>query len=379
MLIYLDNAATTFPKPEEVYRAMDIANRNMSVNAGRGAYALAREASELISETKQLIGSLVNATAEMPIVFTPSITIAINQVLRGIRYRKGANVYISIYEHNAVARTIYDVSMDNEIKVHFLPVLDNSLEIDLEKTKAAFAINKPDVIICTHVSNVTGYILPVEEIFRLGKRYNSINIIDTAQSMGLLEIDCEKLQADFIAFAGHKTLYGPLGIGGYISTTNYSLNTILTGGTGSDSLNLEMPSNGEIRYEPGSPNIVAIAGLNAALKAIDTQNLYKVEKELTAYLVDSLKDINGIKLYIPSEKNHISVVSFSFSSMDSDVAGEIFDEDFGIAVRTGYHCAPYIHKYLGDKESMGTVRIGLGQFNTKDDIDCLIEAIMEMR
>ena len=378
MLIYLDNAATTFPKPEEVYRAMDLANRNMSVNAGRGAYALAREASELISETKQLIGSLVNATAEMPIVFTPSITIAINQVLRGIRYRKGANVYISIYEHNAVARTIYDVSKDNEIKVHFLPVLDNSLEIDLEKTKAAFAINKPDVIICTHVSNVTGYILPVEEIFRLGKRYNSINIIDTAQSMGLLEIDCRKMQADFITFAGHKTLYGPLGIGGYINTTNYSLNTTLTGGTGSDSLNLEMPSNGEIRYEPGSPNIVAIAGLNAALKAIDTQNLYKVEKELTAYLVDSLKNINGIKLYVPSDKSHISVVSFSFSSMDSDVAGEILDEDFGIAVRTGYHCAPYIHKYLGDIECMGTVRVGLGQFNTYEQIDQLIEAVKEI-
>ena len=314
----------------------------------------------------------------MPIVFTPSITIAINQVLRGIRYRKGANVYISIYEHNAVARTIYDVSKDNEIKVHFLPVLDNSLEIDLEKTKAAFAINKPDVIICTHVSNVTGYILPVEEIFRLGKRYNSINIIDTAQSMGLLEIDCRKMQADFITFAGHKTLYGPLGIGGYINTTNYPLNTTLTGGTGSDSLNLEMPSNGEIRYEPGSPNIVAIAGLNAALKAIDTQNLYKVEKELTAYLVDSLKNINGIKLYVPSDKSHISVVSFSFSSMDSDVAGEILDEDFGIAVRTGYHCAPYIHKYLGDIECMGTVRVGLGQFNTYEQIDQLIEAVKEI-
>lgn len=378
-MIYLDNAATTFPKPEEVYRAMDFTNRNMSVNAGRGAYSLAREASELISETKQLIRALVSATVEMPIVFTPSITIAINQVLRGIRYRKGANVYISIYEHNAVARTIHAVSKDNEIKVHFLPVLGNSLEIDIEKTKAAFAVNKPDVIICTHVSNVTGYILPVEEIFRLGKRYNSINIIDTAQSMGLLEVDCRKIQADFITFAGHKALYGPLGIGGYINTTNYSLNTTLTGGTGSDSLNLEMPSNKESRYEPGSPNIVAIAGLNAALKAINTQKLYEVETELTTYLVHRLKDINGIKLYAPNEKNHISVVSFSFSSMNSDVAGEILDEDFGIAVRTGYHCAPYIHKYLGDIESMGTVRIGLGQFNTKDDIDSLIEAIMEMR
>ena len=165
----------------------------------------------------------------------------------------------------------------------------------------------------------------------------------------------------------------------YINTTNYSLNTTLTGGTGSDSLNLEMPSNKESRYEPGSPNIVAIAGLNAALKAINTQKLYEVETELTTYLVHRLKDINGIKLYAPNEKNHISVVSFSFSSMNSDVAGEILDEDFGIAVRTGYHCAPYIHKYLGDIESMGTVRIGLGQFNTKDDIDSLIEAIMEMR
>ena len=376
---YLDNAATTFPKPEEVYVAMNEANRKIGVNAGRGSYKKAREASGLISDTKTAIRKLIHAEASSAVVFAPSITIALNQVLNGIDWRTGATVYVSPYEHNAVARTLNRVSKEYDLNVQIMPIDTETLEIDLEKLKYHFSKDKPFAVICTHVSNVTGYILPVKEIFDEAKKYNAFTVLDSAQSLGLIDVDIRQLSVDIVAFAGHKCLYGPFGIGGFVNVSGLFLKEFITGGTGSDSLNLEMPEGNESRYEAASSNIVAIAGLNAALKVLNVSEIYEHEKRLTEYLVDELKTIKAVKMYLPANlENHIGIVSFTHQDLSSEDIGTILDDDYDIAVRTGYHCAPYIHEYLHDKSSLGTVRVGLSQFTTKEDIKELITAIKEL-
>ena len=377
-MIYLDNAATTFPKPDCVYEAMDKMNREGAVNAGRGSYKAAREASKLIEETKNLLRKLVHADISASVVFGPSVTIAMNQIVNGLNLRNNAVVYVSPYEHNAVARTVHELSKKKNLIIKEIPLKSN-LEIDLEKMKYEFIKDKPEALFCTHVSNVTGYILPIKEIFEESKKYGCINILDSAQSMGLIEIRADLLKVDLIAFAGHKTLYGPFGIGGFINVSGISLEVFVCGGTGSDSLNLEMPDGNEARYEAASSNIVAIAGLNAALKDIQQKSYLEHEKILSNHLIEKLSPIKDVQMYLPENKNkHIGIVSFTVNGFNSNDIGVILDEDFNIAVRTGYHCAPYIHKYLKDTGTFGTVRVGVGQFTTIEEIDKLVEALEEL-
>lgn len=378
-MVYLDNAATTFPKPEAVYEAMDTANREYAVNAGRGSYKAARKASKIITDTKQKIRDLVKADINAAVVFTPSITIALNQIINGLDIRKGAVVYVSPYEHNAVARTVHKIEVERKIKVKQLPINEIDLSIDIEKVKYEFSKDKPEYIFCTHVSNVTGYILPIREIFGEAKKYKAVTVLDSAQSLGLVDVNSNEVDADIIAFAGHKTLYGPIGVGGFINISGVKLGTFITGGTGSDSLNLDMPIGSEAHYEAASSNVVAIYGLNKALEELNQRENYQKEKELTSYLLDELKTIKGIKTYsYENDNKQIAVVSFTMDGYKSEDIGNILDEDFDISVRTGYHCAPYIHKYLKDEKSLGTIRVSIGQFSRKEDIDKLITALKEI-
>ena len=377
-MIYLDNAATTFPKPENVYCVMDKMNREGAVNAGRGAYFVAQEASRLIADTKMKLRNLVHLDTSTAVVFSSSITIAINQIVNGLTLKKNSVIYVSPYEHNAVARSVYNLSKRMKITVKELP-LNDSFEIDFERMKYEFAKDKPDALFCTHVSNVTGYILPVNEIFAESKKYGCINILDSAQSMGLIEIRADLLDVDIIAFTGHKTLYGPFGVGGFINVTGIEMDTFICGGTGSNSLELEMPNEKEARYEASSANIIAIAGLNEALKLLNQDDNYAHGKELTEYLVDRLSGCENVKMFLPADSTkHIGIVSLCIDGYSSDDVGYILDQDYDIAVRTGYHCAPYIHKYLKDEKVNGTVRIGLGQFNNRSDVDSLVNAINEL-
>lgn len=377
-MVYLDNAATTFPKPEVVYEAMDKMNREGAVNAGRGSYKRAQAASKLISETKELLRKLVHVDISAAVVFSPSVTIAINQIVNGLGLADRAVVYVSPYEHNAVARSVHELAKKKNLLVKEIPI-NADLEIDLERMKYEFSKDKPNAVFCTHVSNVTGYILPVDRIFEEAKKYGSINVLDAAQSMGLVQIRADLMQVDLIAFAGHKTLYGPFGIGGFINVSGIPLDVFISGGTGSDSLNLEMPSGKETRYESSSCNIVAVAGLNAALKVIDPDACMEHERKLGDYLIEKLSEIKSIKIFLPKDRGvHVGIVSFVVDGYSSEDIGMILDEDFDIAVRTGYHCAPYIHKYLKDESSLGTVRVGLGQFTNKQDVDQLINAIDEL-
>lgn len=377
-MIYLDNAATTFPKPEKVYTALETANRELSFNAGRGSYKAARAASAIIDDTKNRLLSLFHATGYADIVFTPSVTHALNQVLNGLDLTGNSVIYVSPYEHNAVARTVYQLSVNSGASVKMLP-LTKDLQIDLEKAKYQFSINSPSIVILNALSNVTGYILPVAEIFLMAKEYGAITVLDAAQAAGLIDLDMPALNADVLCFAGHKTLMGPFGIGGFLIKHGITLKKVLTGGTGSASLTLDMPEEAPGRYEASSTNVVAIAGLNASLKGLDINEHRKTLRELTEYLLEALNGIPSVNLMgtFDTDKT-LGIVSFVVEGYQSDEVGIILDDEYDIAVRTGYHCAPYIHDYLGDKPYHGTIRIGIGQFNTKEDIDALISAIKSL-
>lgn len=376
-MVYLDNAATTYPKSESVYRALDDANRNLAFNAGRGSYAKARAATEMIDSTKQQIKALVNASMSSSVVFTPSITIAINQILQGIDLQRGDSVYYSPYEHNAVARTLQLIKNKVDINLLEMPIDEKTLKIDIEKLKYDFSINSPRCVCCTHISNVTGYVLPVAEIFECAKRYGAITVLDTAQSLGVEKIDMLKENISFLAFTGHKSLYGPLGIGGFVESGKVKLNEIMAGGTGSNSLVLDMPSETPDKYEFASTNIVAVAGLNQALKEVDYKNITN-EDRLVRRLIEGLSEIEDVILYVPDSDLHKNIVSFNLKNYKSEDLGIILDDDFRIAVRTGYHCAPFIHKWLKDEKNVGTVRVGIGKFNTEEEIDALLEAVREI-
>lgn len=376
-MIYLDNAATTYPKPESVYKALDNANRNQAFNAGRGSYRVAKESSKLIDDTKKAILKLLHGRGNECVAFTPSITIALNEVLNGIEFTNGDYIYLSPYEHNAVARTANQICKRTGAKIELLPVKEDSLEIDIEKTKYVFASKKPKCVCCTAISNVTGYILPYGEVFEIAKNYKAITVLDTAQALGLIDIDIMKCKVDFVAFAGHKALYGPLGIGGFVDVNNIPLAEYVVGGTGSDSLNLDMPSESPYKYESASSNIVAIAGLMAALKEIKEDDDIP-EKKLLEYLIKRLTENEKVTMYLPPKDKRIGILSFNLNGYKAEDVGMIMDEDFNIAVRTGYHCAPFVHDILNDKKSLGTVRVGIGRYNSKEEMDALVNAINEL-
>lgn len=375
-MIYLDNAATSFPRPEEVYREMDRVNRSLSVNAGRGSYKAAKQAAAIIQKTKEQIADLFQCKGQADVVFTASVTQAFNQILNGLDIEENTEVYLTVYEHNAVARTMEAIKKKTGCHVNLIPIDANTLEIDLEKVNYLFHERKPDIVISTVISNVTGYRLPVEALFKLAKEHGAITIADAAQAAGLIELNFERLNADILGFAGHKTLCGPFGVGGFIIRRGIVLKAVFTGGTGSDSLNLSMPEHGSERYEAGSENIVAIAGLSSALEWINNHKHEEHIQHLTEYLIKRLSKNSNVTVFkMKKPEEQIGIVSFVVEGYESGDVGQILDEEYDIAVRTGYHCAPYIHEYLNDQTYGGTVRVGIGPFNSEEEIDVLIEAI----
>ena len=374
--IYFDNAATTFPKPEEVYTAMDRVNRQEAVNAGRGSYTLARKAAALISDTRKAILKLAEADEVAEVVFTASATLASNQIFGGLEWSSEDVVYVTPYEHNAIVRVLYALQKKYHFEIVLLERKEGSLELDMEKIQFQFSRKPPTVLAMTHVSNTIGAIVPVKELADLAKKYNAITVVDGAQALGLVPVSLKQMQIDFYIFAGHKTLYGPFGIGGFIRQKTVKLLPYLAGGTGSDSLNPEMFLGDEPVLEAGSPNLVAIAGLNAAVQTLHPEELLQREQELTAYLTTQLRTIPRVILYTP--RNHVGIVAFNIEGYQSADVGMILDEDYNIAVRTGYQCAPYIHDVLEDKEHLGIVRASIGRYTTKEEIDLLVKAVREI-
>ena len=261
-MIYLDNAATTFPKPDAVLDAVDYCQRSFAVNVGRGGYSLASFAAQIVDETRLLLARLVNAKGPEQVVFTPSATIAANEVVLGLPWDSYKTVYVSPFEHNSIARPLHRICSVYGIELRIIPFDGITQEWDQEETIRLFTQDPPDYVFLNHVSNVTGVVLPVQEIAELAKTYGACVIVDASQSLGVVDTDIQKLYIDYLIFAGHKNLYASWGIGGFISN-NEMLMPVISGGTGMDSLNLEMYAKTPGGFEVGSPNIISITSLNA--------------------------------------------------------------------------------------------------------------------
>lgn len=372
-IAYFDNAATTYPKPECVYQAMDSFNRNCGVSLGRGQHKLSSKASYIADETRQLLLQLFHCSNK-EVAFTNTATEALNVILNGINIPSGANVYISPFEHNAVTRTLHHLQCIRAFNIIQLSVSQKDFTYDLNSISSQFDKYKPYCVIISHASNVIGAIAPIEDIFSLAKKYSAITIADMCQTAGLIDTDISSNIFDYIVFAGHKTLYGPLGISGFIGSNLSLLPPIIYGGTGIESANQDMPMTLPERFEAGSHNTAAIAGLNASLKWIfDTgiDNIRKKEHENYSKLCAILDKYENIKYFKPL--NSVGVVSCIFDDYSSDEIGQVLREH-NIAFRSGLHCAPYAHKFIGTFPA-GTVRFSVSFFNTENDFEMIREVL----
>ena len=374
-MAYFDNAATTFPKPECVYEYMDKFYRKSGGSAGRGQYAIAQTAGGLISDTRSKIKELLHCPAKQ-VVFTSTATIALNIILQGIIKNGAKNIYISPFEHNAVIRTLHAFEKEGAIKIYQLSVSD-VLEYDLKKISYQFDSIKPDAVIVSHASNTIGLIAPVEDIFACAKKYNALTVVDMAQSAGLVDCNVGLEAFDFAVFAGHKTLYGPTGISGFVMKPDIKLPAILFGGTGFESANQDMPESIPERYEMGTLNIVGIAGLNASLKWIQEEGIdaiRKKEADNRHRLLALLEQYDFIKVIGNVEgRDYVGIVSCLIEGISSDSAGTIFDKQ-GISVRAGLHCAPLAHEFLHTFPA-GTVRFSVNYFTSDEDFLQLTRAL----
>lgn len=375
VLAYFDNAATTFPKPNIVYEAMNDFYKNHSGSFGRGNYAGSMQVGMLVADTRKRIQQLFHCPAKQ-VIFTPSATIALNIVIQGMIVKGVKNIYISPFEHNAVTRTLHHYEQQGYIQVMQLAVT-KKLVFDLERIRYQFDEIKPDFIIVTHASNVFGLIAPVADIFALGKKYGAFTLADMAQTAGLLDCDLSLDVFDFAVFEGHKTLYGPTGIGGFVMRPDFVLPAVLFGGTGFESANQDMPDSLPERFEVGTSNIVGIAGLNASLKWIEETGITIIknkEEENRKRLLELLKKYDFIKIVgVHNENQYVGIVSCLIDSISSDSAGNIFDR-CNIAVRTGLHCAPLAHKFLHTFPA-GTVRFSVNYFTDDKDFEELESAL----
>lgn len=376
-MYYFDNAATTFPKPEIVYSFMDSFYRSYGVNVGRGQFSAANNASALVEETRSLMLKLMHCNGDKAVIFTPSATEAFNIILQGLPWKDNQTIYITPFEHNAVLRTISYLSQLFNINVKYIEPDKKTLLYDAEKIKYAFQENKPDYVVLNHASNAFGVITPIKEIFSLAKEFGATTITDMAQTAGLIDTNLVDSKADFAVFAGHKTLYASFGVAGFITEKNCKIKPLLYGGTGIDSANTSMPESVPEKYEAGSPNIHAIAGLNASLKWIKENGISEIrkkEKEITKRLLELLRSYSNIKVVRGiDEEQHIGVVSCVFDGYSSDAIGRVLSEK-DIAVRTGLHCAPIAHKFMSTAPG-GTVRFSISFYTSDSDLSALRQVL----
>ena len=374
-MAYFDNAATTYPKPSCVYDFMREFYMNCGGSYGRGQYSTAQSVGSMVKETRQMLSELLHCPSKQ-VVFTPSATIALNIIIGGL-IRKGLkNIYISPFEHNAVTRILHYYEVQNQIRVIQMSVT-SEFTYDIERIRYQFHSVTPDLVITSHASNVIGLISPVEQLFNLAKEFGAATVVDMAQTAGLVELNVGLNSVDFAVFAGHKTLFGPTGISGFVMKPGYSLPAVLFGGTGFESANQDMPDSIPERYEMGTQNVAGIAGLNASLHWIFSEGintLWEKEHRNREKFLSILDEYSFLKpVGIHPGRDYVGIVSCLFDGISSDSAGIIFNER-GISVRTGLQCAPLAHQFLGTFPA-GTIRFSVSALTTDNDFDELRTAL----
>lgn len=375
-MIYLDNAATSFPKPSEVYEEVLNCMKNYCANPGRGSNDMSVKSSLKIMEAREVICELFNIPSPFNLIFTSNATESLNIAIKGA-LKNGDHVISTVIEHNSVLRPLHSLSKCG-VEMTLVGV-DKAGYVNSDDIKSEIKENTKMIII-NHVSNVLGNIQDIETIGKISKKQGIIFMVDASQSAGVIPIDVENAHIDLLAFPGHKGLLGPQGTGGLFIRDGIILKSFKEGGTGSNSHFMIQPDFIPDQFESGTLNTPGIAGLCEGIKFIKKVGIYNIQKSeesLLLYLLEELKKLPYIKIYgSNSIKQRTAVLSFNIDGIDASVVGEELNED-GIAVRTGYHCAPLIHEVIGT-EYAGTVRVSPGYFNTFKDIEKLVEAIMEI-
>jgi cysteine desulfurase/selenocysteine lyase len=378
-LIYLDNGATSYPKPEEVYTFMDSFYRSFGVNPGRSGYDLCMETGALVDTTRKMMAGLFNGDDPNRLCFSYNSTDALNLIIFGM-LKPGDHAVTTMLEHNSVLRPLYHQNKLNGVEVDYVPFDDKGF-VDPDDIKQKIKVNTRLVIV-NHASNVIGTLQPLEAIGRICREHGVAFAIDASQSAGKVPIDIEQSHIDVVAFTGHKSLLGPTGIGGLYVREGIEIRHTRAGGTGVRSAARMHLDEYPYRLEYGTGNVVGIAGLHAGLKWIHARGLDQIhrhEMELARMLRDGLRQLEGVTLYCQDDlTDHIAVVSFNIDGMEALDTGTLLDGEYNIACRTGLHCAPLVHEQLGTAKIGGTVRMGIGPFNTEDHIKTAIEAVGEI-
>jgi cysteine desulfurase / selenocysteine lyase len=378
-LIYFDNGATSWPKPEEIIKAMEEFNRSSGGSPGRSGHIKSIDAGRVVYRTRESLAKLFNITDPLRLIFTKNATEALNISTYGL-LKSGDHVLVSSMEHNSVMRPLRDLEkrgveisvVENMETGYFVP---SYIKEYIKKNTKAFYL--------THSSNVTGTIMPVKEMGEIVRDAGILFIVDAAQSAGTINIDVDEMNIDLLAFTGHKSLLGPQGTGGlYIREgLDNRISSIMTGGTGSHSEFEDHPDFMPDKFEAGTINSIGIAGLGAGVEYILNEgidNIRRHEMKLISLFLEGVKSINGIKVYGGYESsNRTSIVSFNIDDMSpSDVAFTL-EEDFGILARSGLQCSPSAHKTIGSFPQ-GTVRFSFGYFNREEEVLASLEAIRKI-
>jgi cysteine desulfurase/selenocysteine lyase len=378
-LIYLDSGATTFPKPEEVYVAMDKFFRCCGVNPGRSGYDLCMVAGSKVEETRKLLTQFFNGTDPNRLIFGYNATDALNLAIFGL-LKDGDHAITSNLEHNSVLRPLYHLYKYGGVEVEHVP-FDEQGFVDPDEVARRFKRNTKLVAI-NHASNVIGTVQPVGEIGKLCRERGVTLLVDTAQSAGKIPVDLQEMNIDVLAFTGHKSLMGPMGIGGLYVREGVEIRHTRAGGTGVRSAVRTHLDEYPYRLEYGTPNLPGIAGLNAGVNWVlkeGMSTIHQREMHLLGMLRDGLRQIDGVTLYCQEKLDkHIGILSFNVDGLEAMDTGTMLDVDYSITCRTGLHCAPRVHEQQGTDKIHGSVRFGLGPFNTTEDIQAAIKAVGEI-
>ncbi|RJQ31882.1 MAG: aminotransferase class V-fold PLP-dependent enzyme [Actinobacteria bacterium] len=374
-MIYFDNASTSYPKPLEVKEAVRQAIET-SANPGRGAHVFARDAAKFIFKARESLAELFGITDPKNIVFTLNATQGLNLALKGL-LKPGDHVITSSLEHNSVNRTLAFLEKRGieMSRLTYEPVSGINIE-ELEN-----AIKPNTKLVClTHVSNVTGTVLPIKEVAAICKKNKILFMVDAAQSAGHFIVEPEKLGIDVLVFSGHKGLLGPTGVGAIYVSEKVELPELIQGATGGHGEDVDQPLSRPDRYESGTMNVSGIAGLGAGVRLIKKIGLSKIEEKEAVLIneaIDALENISGLEVYRSRGKQG-PVISFNLEKYSPSELACRLESDYSIATRAGLHCAPLAHKSLGTFPG-GSVRASLNYFNSKDEVDILVRALEKLK
>ncbi len=378
-MIYLDNSATTFPKPDVVYDFMCNFYREHGVNPGRSGFDAAIETEEVVFNTRKMLTDLFNGDDPNRLTFSYNASDSLNMILQGLA-QKGDHVITTMLEHNSVLRPLHHLEMDGIISVTHIG-FDQHGYVDPDDIRKNIRKNTR-IVVVNHSSNVIGTVQPIGEIGKICKEKGLIFVVDSSQSAGAIPIDMKAMGIDVLVFTGHKCLMGPTGIGGSYVMEGVPVHGTRFGGTGVRSAQLTHLEEFPYRLECGTLNLVGVAGLNAGVKWVLQQgieNLHAKEIMLWDKLRLGIQKINNVITYCAEDtKNQNPVLSFNIKGFESGDVGTMLDVDYNIACRTGLQCAPQVHVGLGTDKIHGTVRMSIGPFNTEEEIDTAIQAVGEI-